>query len=162
MNEESLFQEALPRALVYAGYLKQIKDENFIKQLFSEDLRKRFGKDPEKYIKYYEENLEYLYSAGAGGFAVDEDVKGLGLSNRQVELLDRCVTLLEKGEQRDLALRILKRYTREGFADAKQWRLWLEKNRNHLFFTDVGGYKFLVAEAPLSKPASEAAATAGP
>jgi hypothetical protein len=149
-------------ALVYAGYLKHIKDENFIKQLFSEDLRKRFGKDPEKYIKYYEENLEYLYSPGSNGFVVDEDVKGLGLSNRQVELLDRCVTFLEKGEQRDLALRILKRYTREGFADAKQWRPWLEKNRNRLFFTDVGGYKFLVAEAPPAKPASEAAATARP
>jgi hypothetical protein len=130
-------------ALVYAGYLKQISDENFINGLFPEDLRKKFGKDSEKYLAYYKENLEYLHRSN-NHYVVDGDVRGLGLSNRKVELLDRCVALLEKGEQPELALRVLKRYTAETFTEARAWRAWLDKNRDRLFFTDVGGYKFLV------------------
>jgi hypothetical protein len=129
-------------ALVYAGYVKRISDEKFLDGLFPEELRQRFGKDPEKYAAYYRENLEYLHRPG-GRFVVDEDVKRLGLSNRKVELLDRCVSLLEKGEQPELALRVLRRYTAEAFAEAGQWRAWLDKNRGRLFFTDVGGYKFM-------------------
>jgi len=137
-------------ALVYAGYLKTINDENFIKQLFPEDLRQRFGKDPEKYIQYYKENLEYLHEE-KGRVAVDEDVKGLGLSNRKVEFLDRCMSMLEKGEEQELAMRLLKRYTRETFSDAREWRAWLEKNRDQLFFTDTGGYKFLIDPVAAAK-----------
>ena len=130
-------------ALVYVGYLKQVSDEQFLNQLFPEDLRKRFGKDPEKYAAYYRENLEYLHGP-TGRLVVDEDIQQLGLSNRKIELLDRCVAMLEKGDQPDLALRLLKRYTTETFTEAGQWRAWLDKNRGRLFFTDVGGFKFLV------------------
>src|ERR1700730_12921400 len=105
-------------ALVYASYLKAIQDEKIIKGLFPEALRKRFGTDPAKYTAYYRENLEYLRSSYDGKITVDEDVKGLGLSNRKVELLDRCVAMLEKSEQTDLALRILNRYTNETYTDA--------------------------------------------
>ena len=133
-------------ALVYAGYLKTINDEKFIERLFPEDLRKRFGKDAEKYLAYYRENLEYLHPAPPSNLlAVDEDVKSLSSSNRKIELLQRCVSLLEKGEKAELAQRILKRYTNEQFTDAKGWKDWLEKNRDRLFFSDVGGFKFFVA-----------------
>ncbi len=135
-------------ALVYAGYAKQYGDKDFVKSLFPEDVRRRFGKDPEKLVTYYNENLEYLIPSQTG-FAVDEDVKGFGLSNRKVELLEMCVALLERGEQAKTALRILKRYTTVNFADAKRWRSWLNDNRNRLFFTDAGGFKFLAAPEPL-------------
>src|SRR5262249_7448950 len=80
-------------ALVYAGYVNLIKDEKFLEQLFPEDLRKQFGTDAEKYRMYYQENLEYLHPSSSNGrIVVDEDVKALGLSNRKVELLDRCVS----------------------------------------------------------------------
>jgi hypothetical protein len=130
-------------AFVYAGYLKFLSDEQFLNRLFPEDLRKQFGKDPAKYVAYYKENLEYLHRAG-NHFAVDEDVKQLGLSNRKVELLERCVALLEAGKQTDLARRVLERYTTEKFAEAGQWRAWLDANRGRLFFSDVGGYKFQI------------------
>ena len=133
-------------AFVYAGYLQSIKDEKFIEQLFPEDLRKRFGTDVEKYRNYYQENLEYLYPSPSNGrLIVDAEVKGLGLSNRKVELLDHCVSMLENEKKVDLALDILKRYTSESFADAKSWKSWLEKKRGQLFFSDVGGFKFYVA-----------------
>jgi hypothetical protein len=147
-------------ALVYAGYMKTYPNEKFVEGMFPEDLRKRFGKDAQKYIDYYQTNLEYLHLVNRH-FVVDEDVKSLGLSNRKVELLERCISLLEKGEQRDLAMRVLKRYTRESFADAAEWRAWLTKNREQLFFTDTGGYKFLVDPGAGTKPAATAAATPG-
>jgi hypothetical protein len=129
---------------VYVDYLKSINDEGLIKRLFPEDVRQRFGKDPQKYTQYYRENLEYLHEVNRR-IVVDEDVKSLGLSNRKVELLERCIAMLERGEKPELAMRLLKRYTREHFSDAKEWRTWLKKiNRDHLFFTDTGGYKFLI------------------
>jgi hypothetical protein len=133
-------------ALVYAGYVKLIRDEKFLAQLFPADLRQRFGNDPDKYREYYRENLEYLHRT-RGGFAVDEDVKSLGLSNRKVELLDRCVRLLEKGDKADVARRVLERYTTEHFKEARQWRAWLTRHRDRLYFTDTGGFKFLVRPA---------------
>jgi hypothetical protein len=33
--------------------------------------------------------------------------------------------------------------------DPGRWRSWLEANRRRLYFTDIGGYKFLVAPEPL-------------
>jgi hypothetical protein len=114
---------------------------------FPEELRRAFRNDPERYITYYRDNLEFLCPSRGPGFAlaVDEDVKGLGLSNRKVELLDRCISMLEHGDQPDRARRVLKRYTTEDFADAKDWRTWLEAHRDRLFFTDVGGFKFMIA-----------------
>jgi hypothetical protein len=114
---------------------------------FPEELRRAFGDDAERYIRYYQDSLEFLCLSPSSGFplAVDEDVKRLGLSNRKVELLDRCISMLERGEEPDRALRILKRYTTEDFADAKDWRSWLRAHRDRLFFTDVGGFKFMIA-----------------
>jgi hypothetical protein len=130
-------------------YARYTQDEAWLPQL-PDKLRERFGKDFDKYVAFCDEHLEFLHPSGkpilgsGKSLLVDEDVMGLGISNRKVELLDRCVALLEKGEQQELAIRVLKRYTTESFAEAEQWRQWLTKNRSRLFFTDVGGFKFLV------------------
>ena len=118
--------------------MKQYQGQDFVKQLFPADLLRRFEKEPEKLVAYYRENLEYLIPS-QNGFAVDEDVKELGLSNRKVELLDRCVALLVQGEQAEKALRILTRYTTDNFTDATRWSSWLNANRDRLFFSDFGG-----------------------
>jgi hypothetical protein len=150
-------RQAREWALVYAGYVKIVRDEKFIDQLFPEDLRKRFGSDADKYRKYYEENLEYLHPAATNQRLVpDDDVKSLGLSNRKIELLDRCVALLEQRDKADVAQRILRRYTNENFTDAKAWRAWLEKNRSRLFFTDTGGFMFQVGPASRTSVRAEA------
>ena len=59
--------------------------------------------------------------------------------------------MLEQGDRPDLARRLLRRYTTEDFADAEGWRSWLEKHRRRLFFTDVGGFKFVVAPESLAR-----------
>src|SRR5580704_10838127 len=117
-----------------------------------ENLRKQFGTNADKYVEYYRTNLEYL-QPGVGGFVVDEDVKAIGVSNRRVELIDRCVSMLEHNDRAQLARRVLTRYTDEAFEAAPEWRKWLEQNRDSLFFSDVGGYRFFIdtAHNPPSK-----------
>ena len=55
--------------------------------------------------------------------------------------------MLERKDQPELATRLLERYTQEEFDTAQRWRDWLEGNRNRLFFSDVGGFKFFVGPA---------------
>ena len=73
-----------------------------------------------------------------------DDGEGETWEQNKIERMDRCFGTLEKGERPELALRMLKRYTNETFTEAGPWRAWLDKHRARLFFTDVGGYKFLV------------------
>ena len=135
--------------------LKEMEEmeASLMTEFHPEALRKRFGMDAEKYWAYYSENFEYLYlqpdvdeSTGISTpFLVDEDAKALGTSNRQVASLDKWVSMLEQGNDRALALRLLNRYTQEEFDTPGKWRAWFEKNRKQLFFSDVGGFKFFVA-----------------
>jgi hypothetical protein len=64
------------------------------------------------------------------------------LSNNKVELLDRCMTKLERNDHPRLARRTLERYKTEKRSEAKGWCSWLEVNRDRLFFTEAVGYKF--------------------
>jgi hypothetical protein len=148
-------------ALLNARLAEQYFDADFFKQAVPEDLRRRFGKDSAKYIRYYTENLESIRLVGQC-YAVDEDVKGLGLSNRKAELLEACVSMLERGDRSELARRLLERYTTERFTDAARWRRWLEANRRRLFFTDTGGFKFLVAPESLIGPSGRLADDSSP
>jgi hypothetical protein len=138
---ESLRGNPETLAALHQSRVEQLRTE------FPDELRRQLGDDPERYIKHFGDNLEYLRPSGKPGisFVIDEEVKGLGLSNRKVELLDKCVSMLAQGDRSDLALRILKRYTTEDFATAEGWRTWLEAQRDRLFFTDVGGFKFMAA-----------------
>lgn len=59
-------------------------------------------------------------------------------------MLEKCVEMLKQNDRPDLALRILKKYTTEGFETAKEWSDWLSKNKNKLFFTETDGYRFMI------------------
>jgi len=130
----------------------QANNKKWLPESLPADVLKKFGLDADKLVAYYKENIEYLRPTRERPpqFAVDEDAKTVGPSNRKVELLDRCIAKLEKRDQHDLARRLLNRYTQENFQTAAQWRNWLDANRDRLFFSDVGGYKFFVAR--LEKP----------
>ncbi|MHC5114516.1 MAG: protein-disulfide reductase DsbD domain-containing protein [Planctomycetota bacterium] len=124
-------------------------------------LASEWGEDWSKYRAYYTDNRPYLRTSGEGHrqtLAVDEDVKGLGIPNDDPRLLETCVAMLERGEQVALARRVLERYTPEQFDDAAGWRAWLDANRDRLFFTECGGYKFMVDT--IGQPPREAGAGA--
>lgn len=137
-------------AASYAAYLKdpQAKGaQGYLLGLFPKEAREASGDDPDKLAAYVAENLEYLRLDGQGKITLDADAKSLGISNRDVRILDRCVELLEKGEQAELAARVLKRSTGKKLEGVAEWREWLESHRARLFFTDVGGYRFVVGPA---------------
>jgi len=51
---------------------------------------------------------------------------------------------LQDDAHADTARRLLARYTNQSFESAEEWQSWFESNRDRIFFSDVGGYKFLV------------------
>jgi hypothetical protein len=160
-------------AYVYANLLKNEDGdvrEHYTKS-FSPKILAATGQDPAKVKAFLKENESWIVweeyedtslpGAGRPGasrpavtrkskrVAIDEDAKSLGLANCDPGLLDRCVSMLEKGDQKDLALRILQRYTDEKHGtDAAAWRKWLDANQGRLYFTDTGGYRFRSKDAP--------------
>ena len=162
--DEAAFKSELPESLrndaqKYARY--RAAAMRMVDGCYPKELRRAFGNDPEKYIAWTKENLEYLRFEGDDAKTViDPDVKRLGLSNRKIELLYRCVAMLKRGEDPDLALRILKRYTTEDFVTARDWESWLGANRDRLFFTEIGGFKWVVA--PKSMVAAATSSTERP
>jgi hypothetical protein len=118
--------------------------EDYLKNQAGNELFARFGTNTALYHKYYRDNYEYFYPSGMYSLQLDADAQKLKLSNRKVAILEKCIQLLEKNETPELALRVLERYTTEKFTTAVEWRKWLDKNRGNLFYTESGGFKFMV------------------
>ncbi|MFI5402263.1 MAG: hypothetical protein ACHQ1G_04950 [Planctomycetota bacterium] len=124
-------------ALLYAANLGK-KGADWAQKQFAPELLG--GEDVEGALRA---DLEYLYNDGV--FRVDADAKALGIGNRDVKLLDRCVEVLGT-EDAGHGKAILARYLAVRFDTAAQWKAWLAKNREQLYFTDTGGYVWRVRE----------------
>jgi len=133
--------------------------DDYLKQWQGEDLYAKFGTDTKKYIQYYHDNYEYFYPTGFQSVGLDEDAQKLGISNRSTEMLEKCIGMLEKDENDALAHRLLERYTPEKFATAKEWKAWYDKNKSKLFYTESGGFKFMVDTYGKPTPASNPSAS---
>ena len=110
-----------------------------IRKKLPKAVREECQDETEKLIRYYRDNLEYLRSDREGGFVVDEDARTLGVSNRSPQLLEKCVALLEQGEQSELATRVLERYTRQSHEQPSQWRDWLNASAQELQYDETEG-----------------------
>ncbi len=112
--------------------------------------------------RYFAERLPFMHNVGRYQLGVDEELRDFGVGNADIALLDRAVAALQSGERADLARKLLERYTDERFETAGEWAAWLGANRERLFFTEVGGYKWLVdTTAPRSaKPSRQVRASA--
>jgi hypothetical protein len=116
-----------------SGDLKEV-----FRRTFPEELYDKYHADPNGLTAYYRKNLELIYPDRA--YRVDEELRSLGLdSNRKVETLERLFGLLRDETHRVLAQKLISRYTdgRSSFD--------LDKGRDRIYFSDVGGYKFFVA-----------------
>ncbi len=134
-NEMFLKMPASNETESFADYLKGQNGA----ELFS-----RFGENTALYHKYYRDNYEYFYPADAYSLQLDTDVRKLRISNRKTALLEKCIGMLEKNQDPAGAQRILERYTTEKFTTAAGWRNWFTKNKAKLFYTEAGGFKFMV------------------
>ena len=128
----------------FIGKPSTVERGSLLKQM-PKELVAEFGEDWNRYLEYYQANMGYLYPLDMyHNFEVDKDAQALGIANNDVAILERSIELLEAGEQVELAQRVLKRYTEMDYRTASEWRQWLNSNRSKLFFTEVGGYKFMV------------------
>lgn len=106
-----------------------------------------FGLDEQAYTKYFDENYDYFYFVQdkvPNKLTLDEDAKSIGISNVDIRLIDEAIKMLETGRDIDKAKRILARYTLVDFNNASEWREWFNKNKNNMFFTQAGGWVWLI------------------
>ena len=132
-------------ALRLAAIITRISGDKkeFFTRTFPTELWGKYGTDPDGLVKYYRENLEFIYRDRA--FLIDSELKLLDLdSNRNLDSLERLIGLLQDETKADTAQLLLARYSNQSFQNADDWKRWLENNRDEIFFSDVGGYKFFV------------------
>lgn len=130
-------------ALRLGALITQIKDESFFSSTFAPELQEKYRDDPDGLVKYYLDDYELIYRDKH--FDIDKDLKSLGIqSNREVKTLERLIELLDDPTHAETARLLLARYTDQGFAKSDQWSAWLTANRDRIYFSDFGGYKFRV------------------
>ena len=130
-------------ALRLGALITQIKDKSFFERTFSKDLTNKYKDDPDGLVKYYNDNYELIYKDRV--FMIDSELKSLGIaSNRKTETLETLIEYLSDKDKEATADKLLGRYTEEKFQTQEQWKKWLDANRDRIYFSDVGGYKFRV------------------
>ena len=115
-----------------------------------------FGEDEEEYARYYDKNRPYFTTDGEYGIIVDQDARSLKIANNDIRLLYKAVELLEKGGlDAGKGKRILERYTLCRFDSPAEWKAWLDANRDRMFFTESGGWLWLVDTLDPSVPGND-------
>lgn len=117
----------------------------YVKQLSGNFFKPEYVKNVEKLKKFLTDNKKYMYSTPDDFYSlkIDEDIIKLGIGNNDKQLLQQCITLLKSGKDKDLANRVLQRYT--GLEkNPQEWEQWFSNNSSRLFFTEAGGYKWLI------------------
>ena len=117
-----------------------------------QEIIEEYVDDWNAYLKYYEDNMGYLglsepkekYGRMVQEIVIDKDLQVLGIANNDIQLLEKCISMIETNEQADLAQKLLGKYTAEKYTTAKEWKKWYKKNKEKLFFTETGGYKWMI------------------
>lgn len=131
--------------MTYADMLKRYQDSAFY----------MFGTNEQAYLDYYDSNKDWFYGEGFYNLTVDEDVKSWGIPNNDIRLLDKAISEWEKGGEVEKAKRVLERYTLCRFATPQEWRAWYNANKDRLFFTESGGWLFMVNTRDKSVPGND-------
>lgn len=116
-----------------------------------------FGTDEKKYLDYYNENLDYFTTDPNEEYElyIDEDAKRMKIPVCDKRLIDKAISLWETGEDVAVAKRILYRYTLLRYDNAKQWRDWFCKYQKKLFFSEAGGWYWLVDNGDPTTPGND-------
>ena len=144
--EESYYLNFKPsEPMTLADYLKRYHKLAYV----------ALGEDLEAYIPYYEENTPYFYGGeGSYNMQIDEDAKAWQIPTGDIRLLERAIRCLEKGEEVERAQRILDRYTLCTFETPAEWSAWFKKYRKKIFFTEAGGWFYMV-DGPATLPGND-------
>lgn len=153
-EEMYLSYEANPRPEpTYSEYVKQRVPE----------LYHIFGDDAAEYTRFYDKNRLWFRGGKDLGYGldIDEDVRSLGIANNDIRLLDKAISMLEKGEDPALATRVLHRYTLCRFTSPSQWRNWYQTYKDKMFFTESGGWLWLINTTDKSVPGNDYSVLSG-
>jgi hypothetical protein len=103
------------------------------------------GIDAAKLRAWYAANEEYLRGDEQRRITVDEELAERKLSNRKPGFLDWLLGGLDANPPDPAALRLAERYLSDGATrDPAGTAKWIRDNRRFLFFTDTGGYRWMV------------------
>ena len=141
-----------------AALRSTVKLQSYAEWLKSREpvLFEKFGDNEQAYKDYFDDNRDYFYGGDKVIYwMVDEDVKSWGIPNNDIRLLDKAIGCWERGEEVDRAKRVLTRYTLCRFATPQEWRDWYETNKDRIFFTESGGWFFMVNTRDLSVPGND-------
>jgi hypothetical protein len=125
--------------------------ERFLRASLGPTIQRTTGLRSEVTRPYISANLEYLHNT-KGGLDIDETLQRLRISNRSLDLLDLLDQRLRSNPQDPEANLLLRRYVRpEGFESPLAFTDWLARNRERLFFSDVGGFRWFARPAVQSR-----------
>ena len=138
------FKPSTPMTL--ADYLKRYHKTAYV----------QLGDDLSAYIPYYEENTPYFYGGGGLSYnlVIDEDAKAWGIPTGDIRLLEKAIKSLAEGVEVERAQRILDRYTLCTFETAAEWSAWYKQYRKKIFFTESGGWYYMV-DGPATLPGND-------
>jgi hypothetical protein len=142
-------EEVDPNMAIYENFPEQkliTYREYLMQQDRGKGLYKVFGPDEKSYQDYYDKNYGYFWCPDdTYDLAIDDEARYLGIANNDIKLLDKCIAMLENNDpEKDIAETLLKRYTLCRFATPTEWRNWFNTYHDKLFFSEGGGYKWLV------------------
>jgi hypothetical protein len=101
----------------------------------------------DKRVERYRLLEPFLVTGEANRFAIDATLRAWNVGNRDPAFFARCEQALrEGGDDAAKAKAALARYVPEGpnGGDADAWSKWIAANRDCVFFSDVGGYRWFV------------------
>ena len=126
-----------------AMIMTRISDPEFGPRSFGKELYEQYKDDPDGLAKYFRDDFEFIYREDT--YRIDDELKAIGVaSNRSLSALEKLVALAQDESRGATAQRLLERYTTESFQSPGQWHTWFRNNRDRLYFSDVGGYKWRV------------------
>ncbi|MFK7820500.1 MAG: protein-disulfide reductase DsbD domain-containing protein, partial [Planctomycetaceae bacterium] len=121
-----------------------------VMRFIPEDRAEEFEGKPEKATAYLKKIKPFVRPSGYYELEVDEELMELGIANSDIKVLEKGIELLNT-DQKELGQRLLERYTGQSFKTQEAWPNWFKANRQKLFFTEAGGYKWLVNTLDSSK-----------
>jgi len=117
---------------------------DYVRRLLPTDVWAEVTDDSKAIRGWVEGNWPYLRPGERYQFAVDEEAKRLELDNARPDFLGRLILLHGIPEYQDVSQTLLERYTERPFTTTAQWERWQSANAGRFFFTEAGGYLWLV------------------
>ena len=105
------------------------------------------GKDRTELETWFKSIRGFLHADPRGKFAIDKEAEHFGISIDSPEFIPALAEALSgPGDRIELARILAKRYVAIGPEEfsTQVWHSWWDANRDYLFFSDTGGFRWLL------------------